>query len=362
LVSATKTIYFDESGFTGYNLLDPRQPVFAIASTDIEPSLAEKILKESFPKYQGKEFKFSNINNSSNFSGLATLGTLLKQYADRIYLHVIDKKFATFAKMVDFLVEPAITSAGYDFYANGFCHKYANYIYFGLTQIAEKNVYDDLVSFYLKFSRKPSEESLIELWSELQVLKGEVGSDAELYLDQMIRGCEILEEHFDLETFKETNDLQLTTMLAVVAHWRQQTKEDFIAVHDDSSNFLRKRKTWKAITSESVHPQRHPLGDGSSVEFPLRVVQTVSMNSADSYTIQLCDILAGFATAYMKRQSTEGSPTDIINEAAKNGLGDINYNGIFPRNTFPKFPPEKLNGPDAVDLMTQIIIDNETND
>lgn len=32
---ATKTLYFDESGYTGYNLLDPAQPVFAIASTGV---------------------------------------------------------------------------------------------------------------------------------------------------------------------------------------------------------------------------------------------------------------------------------------------------------------------------------------
>lgn len=39
-----KTIYCDESGFTGYNLLDPAQPVFAIASACIEEGEAEVTL------------------------------------------------------------------------------------------------------------------------------------------------------------------------------------------------------------------------------------------------------------------------------------------------------------------------------
>lgn len=65
-----KTLYFDESGYTGYNLLDPNQPVFAIASTDIEPAIAGTILRESFPDYQGEEFKFTNIWGSKSRRGL----------------------------------------------------------------------------------------------------------------------------------------------------------------------------------------------------------------------------------------------------------------------------------------------------
>ena len=55
-----RTLYFDESGFTGDNLLDSTQPIFAIASTDLEPEVAEVILRETFPRYGGNEFKFSN--------------------------------------------------------------------------------------------------------------------------------------------------------------------------------------------------------------------------------------------------------------------------------------------------------------
>jgi hypothetical protein len=50
-----RTIYFDEAGYTGYNLLDSVQPIFVIASVDIEEQLASEILQSSFPKYQGGE-------------------------------------------------------------------------------------------------------------------------------------------------------------------------------------------------------------------------------------------------------------------------------------------------------------------
>jgi hypothetical protein len=66
----TKTLHFQESGYTGYNLLDPEQPTFAIASTDFESDMAEKILRDSFPDYQGEEFTLSVafIQNALNIS------------------------------------------------------------------------------------------------------------------------------------------------------------------------------------------------------------------------------------------------------------------------------------------------------
>jgi len=65
-----KKLFFDESGFTGYNLLDPIQPIFSVASTSVEDVQSEEILAGSFPNYQGNEYKFSNIWASKNRNGL----------------------------------------------------------------------------------------------------------------------------------------------------------------------------------------------------------------------------------------------------------------------------------------------------
>lgn len=42
------TLYFDKSGYTGYNLLDPRQPVFVVASSDVGDEEALEILSAAF--------------------------------------------------------------------------------------------------------------------------------------------------------------------------------------------------------------------------------------------------------------------------------------------------------------------------
>jgi hypothetical protein len=153
---SVRTFFFDEAGFTGYNLLDGDQPIFAIASSDIDPQEAEALLRETFPRYQGREFKFANIWGSRNRSALVDFGRRLGGMHDHAFTWILDKKFAVLTKIVDFLTEPYFTDAGYDFYADGFCWKYANYIHFGLTQFGPPALYESLVQAYQTFSRDPS--------------------------------------------------------------------------------------------------------------------------------------------------------------------------------------------------------------
>jgi len=97
-----RTIYFDEAGYTGYNLLDPVQPVFLIASVDIEEHLAAEILQSSFPRYQGDEFKYSNIWRSGNRDGLSRFCSRLEEYADKAFCCAINKRFSVLTKRLIF--------------------------------------------------------------------------------------------------------------------------------------------------------------------------------------------------------------------------------------------------------------------
>src|SRR5262249_22477897 len=57
----------------------------------------------------------------------------------------------------------SITSSAYDFYADGFCWKYANYMHYGFTELAPPELYDSLVQNYQRFSRNPTDGTLGDL-------------------------------------------------------------------------------------------------------------------------------------------------------------------------------------------------------
>jgi hypothetical protein len=112
---------------------------------------------------------------------------------------------------------------------------------------------------------------------------------------------------------------------------------------------------WEKITSPDVPPQLHRGGDGSFVEYPLRVISTTPMNSRESFSIQYCDLLAGLATKHFSPRR-EGDDRAFMDQVIEAGLKHITYNGIRPDVIFPdQIPPRRLDGPDIVDQMTGII-------
>jgi len=257
-----RTIYFDESGFTGYNLLDPNQPIFAIASAAVTEQHAGEILSGAFPGLQSREVKFKNIWNSKHRTGLLRFAACLPAFEDLAFIYMIDKRFAVLTKIVDFLIEPCITDAGYDFYDEGFCWKYCNYIHFGLTQFAPPELLDVLLKGYQKFSRNPTRANLCTLRAQLKIMASSTPQPVKVSFEQMELGARLFDKYHDLAGFKGSDEVQTTTMLAIVSHWRQRYREDFAIVHDASSNFLRARDVWQRITNNNVPNQMHRLGDG----------------------------------------------------------------------------------------------------
>jgi Protein of unknown function (DUF3800) len=352
----TRTIYFDESGFTGYNLLDPAQPIFVVASAAIDEHRAAEILNEAFPGYQGLEYKFKNIWNGRHRTGLLRFAAHLADFEDHAFIYMIDKRFAVLTKIVDFLIEPCFTDAGYDFYDEGFCWKYTNYIHFGLTSFARPALLDTLLRSYQRFSRDPKEGHLAALAGQLKIMATSAEEDLRIFFEQMELGARLFTKYHNLATFRETNELQSTTMIAIVSHWRQRFNEDLAVVHDASSNFLRARDLWERITNNNVPEQRHRLGDGSHVAFPLRIVSTRSVDSINSRAVQFCDILAGLGARHFDPRTT-GGEREFIDSLVETGLKHVSYNGIRPQPIFPdRIPPKRLAGPDVVDQMTRVIL------
>ncbi len=350
-----RTIYFDESGFTGYNLLDPAQPIFTIASADVAEERARDILRASFPRYQGAEYKFSNVWASRSRVDLLTFAAHLKEFDELSFVYVVDKRFAVLTKAVDFLIEPYMTDAGYDFYDDGFCWKYSNYIYYALTEFAPSELLDALVTHYLTFSRNPSQDTLAVLRSQLHRMANSLEEPPRIFLEQMAMGADLFERYNDLESFRSSNDLQATVMVASVSHWRQRYTEDFVVIHDASSNFLRSRKMWRAVTDPRPAEQTLKAGDGSFTPFPLRVVSTTPMDSRGSYSIQFCDVLAGLASRLSDPRKTDAE-REFMNQVIDAGLRHVTSNGIRPSTEFPdQIPPKRLTGPDVIDQFSAMV-------
>jgi hypothetical protein len=345
-------VFFDESGYTGRNLLDPAQPLFVIASSRIDEGDAARILSDAFPRFKGEEFKFADVWKRYR-QRLVPFCAALGERASDLYRWQVDKKFCVLQKMIDFLVEPIAYQAGLDFYRNAHAYKYSNLIYSVLNHICSPELYDATVAAYFEFARDPNEASLNRLRFRLQLFATSCSDEIRSFFDTALLGALSFHEHSSIETFKDTMEIYVTSMLSCVSHWAQDTTEDLDLRHDQSNGFFAQKELWDILTSKDVEEQWHPVANGPPIRFPLPVRATNSLDSKSSAAIQLCDLLAGLTAKIQNRPEGEGQ--DAIDRILETGFVDVPINGLNPGLEFPEGGPEPRDGPDPVDLMVGIV-------
>jgi hypothetical protein len=350
------TIYIDESGFTGDDLYNPDQRFFTIVSTIIEEDEAKEILVRCFPQYQGNEYKFTNIwKRERSRAGLRDLAAELPRLEDRAFVWIIDKRFCLLTKLVDYLVEPGAYEAGYDWYADGWGLRYMNTIHRDLVEHGADELYDAMIRTWDAFARDPSSEHLDRLQEHLE--RGKATSEPPLpsLFDLLLRGL----EHFrnrnpNLAHFRDSSEIQVTSVFSTITWWRQHRPEDFELVHDDSSAFLKQRELWGTMLRDDFVAPPFPIANGTEVELPLRVRSTTAVRSHDSHSVQFCDILAGLL-AKAGPGLVGGSHDPFIVELVLAGAGALSYSGVMPHALYVDGPPQRRDGPDMVDRMTELL-------
>ena len=90
------TLYFDESGFTGNDLLSPNQTVFSYASVESSQEESENFVKYLLNKYhvQNGEIKSSKLLRGNK--GKRLIDEVLEHYEGRFKVMICHKKFAFF--------------------------------------------------------------------------------------------------------------------------------------------------------------------------------------------------------------------------------------------------------------------------
>ncbi len=349
------TIYIDESGFTGDDLYNPEQPYFVIASSIIGNAEAEEILRRCFPRYQGAEFKFTNIwKKPTHRAGLRAFAAETPTFADKIFVWIIDKRFCLMTKMFDYLIEPAAYKRGYDFYAGGWGLRYMNTIHRDLLRHGSASLYDDTVQLWDTFARKPNSNTMAALRDHLDRTINDSLPPISTIFTLARRGLDdFLVTYPRLEDFTGSSEIQVTSIFSTVGWWRQKRPEDFDFVHDESSAFLHQRDLWMTMMRDIDVPPIE-VANGSMVELPLRIKSTTAVRSQDSFAVQLCDVLAGFA-AKAGPGLSGGPPDPFIVELVLLGAGELTHSGIIPHALYTEGPPPKRNGPDMVDRMVELI-------
>ncbi len=125
----SQKIYFDESGFTGNNLLAFDQSYFAYASIATDDIEAKDFVNKLIAKYgiQGNELKGSKLVKFNK--GRKAIDEIMSRFGPRLKISISDKKFALACKFHEYIFEPCYSEVNSLFYGIGFHRFIANILY-----------------------------------------------------------------------------------------------------------------------------------------------------------------------------------------------------------------------------------------
>jgi hypothetical protein len=116
----TPTVYLDESGFTGVDLLHADQPVFVSASNALSAEEAQLLLDSRLGVLPRSATQWSHSSLVASDAGRRRLVALIRDvanaYVGRAVYYAVNKRFALLAKMIDNWIEPAMHHDGFNLY------------------------------------------------------------------------------------------------------------------------------------------------------------------------------------------------------------------------------------------------------
>jgi hypothetical protein len=216
------TIFCDEAGFTGDNLLDREQEVFAFAGVAVSPDVAHEIVDRTVRDFrlQGKELKGSRLLKTVN--GRRAVTAVIRECAPHARLVCHLKKYALACKIFEYIFEPALAEQNSIFYASGF-NSFISTLLFAHLRVRALSA-EAIFEEFSRFIRKGDQQALQKLFPSKGLLVDYASNPlGAISVFAMLNRPAIVEEleaiRGDGSTPNWILDLTTTSLFSTLCHW-----------------------------------------------------------------------------------------------------------------------------------------------
>ncbi len=319
--------FIDESGYTGYDLLNHQQPFQGASSIRIDEETAKNLIDEYLPNNKANELKHKKLSRrKSNWSALLQIQyALLKDYKGLTY--VGDKKYLLTLMFLDSCVEPFFYDHGMNFYEAGHNYSLASLIYYTAPNFWGAENYQELLYLFQHAVRMKSNVAVQALIEKARSLKGNELSEHLHPLSLGYRGC-----INEITNPKSTTDAAFVVLLSLISRIEKYTASEYEIVHDTSDNLRKYNELihW-FISVDDVRTFKQTRI--TELSFPLKLSVVSQQDSRHSHALQLADILVGAAIEFTMAQSGLVDKTDY-NQAVVELYEDDNIIHMLPNLNF----------------------------
>ena len=333
------TIYLDESGNTGPNLLDMDQPVFSLASCKFSTTEATSLL-ELINSKSPHEVHFKNLKRrKSGQDAIVRLMSSKLINLKNIKVNIFLKEFMITTKIVDLLIEHMMHLNGEDLYLNGKNIALSNMLYYCLQSFCDKVLVQDMYKKFVVLIRDQENECIDDFYESVERVK-ESSSDekfkGDINLILLTKNC-IQDALNGVDKF--SLDPSIPALFSHCVLWGNDYPNGFRIIHDDSHSIEKQRLLFAQFmdwTQEDIE-----LGyDRRKFNLPLKGKSLKFAGSEQHPQLQVSDIIAS-SFSYWASGVSRGETEDyLFLELNKLDLDRfIGHNKIWPT---PDVTPEAL--------------------
>lgn len=280
----------DESGYTGFDLLNRDQRFQGATAIAIDDDDAARLIKEFLPRVQADELKYRALSrrpgNHPRLLGL--LAELLRGYKSVTY--VCDKRFLLILMFCDYAVEPWYYERGCNFYEDGQNYGMASLLATAGPTLLGKPEFETLLAAFQHAVKDKTPEALGALieaarktaWQKLPEALGPLAQYA---------APECLEA---IATEGVTTDAALVVLQSLITRMEVMSDGSYRVEHDQSKNLA----TYHDLLCRFIdHEGEVELRQSeiASFKFPLKLTEVRQVDSKTSPAVQLADVMIGAA-------------------------------------------------------------------
>lgn len=280
----------DESGYTGFDLLNDDQRFQGAAAIGVSDEDAARLIKAHFPRLQAEELKYSAVSrragNAPRLLGL--LGDLLSEFKSVTY--VCDKRYLLVLFFCEYAVEPFYYARGEDFYKDGQNYALASLLYSVGPTLFGKEKFDAILGTFQYAVKEKTPEALDALVERVREANWRELPEALEPLAQF-RAPECLEA---IATPGVSTDAAFVVLQSLISRLETIAGGRYRVEHDQSKNLLIYHDMLERMISHDLAVEfRH--SQIATLSFPLNLTGVVQVNSKNSSAVQLADVMVGMA-------------------------------------------------------------------
>ncbi len=249
---------------------------------------------------------------------------------------IAHKEYAAVTFVVDWWIEPLTSKMGFNLYKDGANQALANMLFICLEALWDSKFRRNVLLAFQRMFRSRTKERFDECNNLIHRAKNtalfdDARSDIIQYLWSSFN---LLGHKHVLELPERVMDLALPGLVRIGHSWREKHEGPWELVHDQSSNMAKKQWLWDRISNVDFDNAQFDGPHGPAI-FPMNVIATKFVDSNIKKQIQLCDILAGATSAWLRLPKSD----PYREKLEQAGINKLVIDGIYPSSAVS---PEEL--------------------